>query len=130
MHIAMKNMAIRYALLHMFFLFSLAVATSSNSTITTKPDCQSSCGNVEIPYPFGIGTNCSMNQYFNINCNTSFNPPKPYLSFVNVNFEEVLNIETIAGPAGVSSQSDNRSRLGLRNRITTSIIKLLLVVQV
>ncbi|CAI9767178.1 unnamed protein product [Fraxinus pennsylvanica] len=69
-------MATRCALLHMFFLLSLAVAQPSNSTNNTIPGCQSSCGNVDIPYPFGIGLNCSLNSDFNINCDTSFNPPK------------------------------------------------------
>ncbi|XP_022898606.1 putative wall-associated receptor kinase-like 16 [Olea europaea var. sylvestris] len=82
MQIAKQNMVMRYALLHMFFLLSLVVAPPSIATTTTnitKSGCQRSCGNVEIPYPFGIGPNCSMNSYFNIHCNTSINPPKPYL---------------------------------------------------
>ncbi|CAA2981999.1 Wall-associated receptor kinase 3 [Olea europaea subsp. europaea] len=86
-------MVTQSALLHMFFLLSLAVAPPSNATTTTKPGCQSSCGNVEIPYPFGIGPNCSKNSHFNIHCDTSFNPPKPYLSFANVSLSlEVVNI--------------------------------------
>ncbi|KAL2482342.1 Wall-associated receptor kinase-like 9 [Forsythia ovata] len=63
--------------------FTVVVAPPSNeletTTISTKPGCQSRCGNIEIPYPFGIGSKCSKDTYFNINCNTSFNPPKPYL---------------------------------------------------
>ncbi|KAL2473595.1 Wall-associated receptor kinase 2 [Forsythia ovata] len=63
----------------------------SNASESTKPGCQSRCGNLEIPYPFGIGSNCSQNQYFNINCNTSFNPPKPFLSYT-LSYFEVVNI--------------------------------------
>ncbi|KAL2237025.1 UNVERIFIED_CONTAM: Wall-associated receptor kinase-like 2 [Sesamum indicum] len=46
-----------------------------------KPDCQSKCGDLTVPYPFGIGikANCSVNPFFDINCNSSFNPPKAFL---------------------------------------------------
>ncbi|KAL2456704.1 Wall-associated receptor kinase 2 [Forsythia ovata] len=60
----------------------MAVAVApppSNALESTKPGCQSRCGNLEIPYPFGIGSNCSQNPFFDISCNTYFNPPKPYL---------------------------------------------------
>ncbi|KAM7478173.1 hypothetical protein LguiA_026386 [Lonicera macranthoides] len=62
---------------------SNAAAGIANATNTAKPGCQCQCGNVVIPYPFGIGigSHCSIqdNPHFEINCNTSFNPPKPYL---------------------------------------------------
>ncbi|KAI3872703.1 hypothetical protein MKX03_028051 [Papaver bracteatum] len=58
-----------------------------------KPGCQSKCGNVVIPYPFGIGNeSCAMDRSytepisskttrngFNINCSTSSDPPKPFI---------------------------------------------------
>ncbi|CAA2971359.1 wall-associated receptor kinase 5-like isoform X3 [Olea europaea subsp. europaea] len=73
-------MLVHLVLLQIFCIFSLAVASPSNATTaSTKPGCQSRCGNLEIPYPFGIGSNCSLDANFDINCNTSFNPPKPYL---------------------------------------------------
>ncbi|CAA2989089.1 wall-associated receptor kinase-like 1 [Olea europaea subsp. europaea] len=75
-------MLVHLVLLQIFCIFSLAVALPSNATTaSTKPGCQSRCGNLEIPYPFGIGSNCSRSKYYNINCNTSFNPPKPYLVY-------------------------------------------------
>ncbi|CAI9767176.1 unnamed protein product [Fraxinus pennsylvanica] len=92
-------MATRCALLHMFFLLSLAVAHPSNSTNNTKPGCQSCCGNVEIPYPFGIGPNCFMNSNFSITCNTSSNPPKPYLSFDGVSLEEEVSYVELHRPS-------------------------------
>ncbi|KAL2473593.1 Wall-associated receptor kinase-like 8 [Forsythia ovata] len=90
-------------LLQIFLFFTvLAVAAvappPSNALEYTKPGCERKCGNLEIPYPFGIGSKCSQNRYFNINCNTSFNPPKPYLHNVsdvleaNLSYFEVVNI--------------------------------------
>uniref|UniRef100_A0A803MPU4 Wall-associated receptor kinase galacturonan-binding domain-containing protein n=1 Tax=Chenopodium quinoa TaxID=63459 RepID=A0A803MPU4_CHEQI len=33
-----------------------------------KPGCNDHCGNVSIPYPFGIGPNCYHNPWFDIEC--------------------------------------------------------------
>ncbi|KAI3795028.1 hypothetical protein L1987_37672 [Smallanthus sonchifolius] len=43
---------------------------------TAKPSCPTHCGNVTVPYPFGIGTDCSLDRIFNLNCNYSYEPPK------------------------------------------------------
>ncbi|KAL2462625.1 wall-associated receptor kinase-like 1 [Forsythia ovata] len=44
----------------------------------------------QVPCPFGIGieSNCSISSpWFDISCNTSFNPPKPYLA--NTKYEVI-----------------------------------------
>lgn len=53
-------------------------ATITNTNNIAKPGCQTQCGNVTISYPFGIGPDCSINPWFELTCNTSFNPPKPF----------------------------------------------------
>ncbi|PIN20963.1 hypothetical protein CDL12_06358 [Handroanthus impetiginosus] len=45
-----------------------------------KPGCPTKCGNLTIPYPFGIRPNCSMNPWFDIFCNTSVDPPYALVS--------------------------------------------------
>ncbi|XP_012844337.1 PREDICTED: wall-associated receptor kinase 1-like [Erythranthe guttata] len=54
-----------------------------------KPGCQSKCGNLTFPYPFGIGlgSGCSLHPTFDIRCDNSFNPPKSFLE--NINFEVI-----------------------------------------
>ncbi|KAK1400859.1 hypothetical protein POM88_000464 [Heracleum sosnowskyi] len=59
-----------------------------------KPECQEKCGNVNITYPFGIGNNCSFDWKIEIICNTTFDPPKPFLLYSNL---EVLNISVLQG---------------------------------
>ncbi|KAK9069032.1 hypothetical protein SSX86_013148 [Deinandra increscens subsp. villosa] len=64
-------------LLHLSHL-SLSPAAATNITI---PGCPATCGNLTVPYPFGIGINsgCSIGPWFDISCNTSFDPPKAFL---------------------------------------------------
>ncbi|KAL0336744.1 UNVERIFIED_CONTAM: Wall-associated receptor kinase [Sesamum calycinum] len=76
-------------LLYAFFFhlvwLQLVGAASDPTTITkgvniTKPGCQSKCGKLTVPYPFGIGlaSGCSIDPAFDIYCNTSYNPPKAF----------------------------------------------------
>ncbi|XP_076892811.1 wall-associated receptor kinase 2-like [Bidens hawaiensis] len=69
--------------LYLSHLSLSATAATTNTTInnTTLPRCPAKCGNLTVPYPFGIGTNsgCSIGPWFDITCNTSFNPPKAFL---------------------------------------------------
>ncbi|KAH7866350.1 hypothetical protein Vadar_019273 [Vaccinium darrowii] len=81
--------------------FLLAASTNSatnttsitNATAIAKPGCQSQCGNVAVPYPFGIGigAGCSIGPWYDINCNTSFNPPKPLMNTGNLEVIEISN---------------------------------------
>ncbi|KAL2482001.1 wall-associated receptor kinase-like 8 [Forsythia ovata] len=92
-------MLLHSALLQIFLFFTvLAVAVAPPPSIaseSTKPGCQRRCGNLEIPCPLGIGSNCSLNPYpyFNISCNTSSNPPKPYL--FDIGPFEIYNYEVV-----------------------------------
>ena len=77
------------SLLHLiFFFFALGPLPSSPSPYQ-KPNCPARCGNVTIPYPFGVGSGCSLGSSFNITCNTSTTPPKPYLNISKYNLEVV-----------------------------------------
>ncbi|KAK8677808.1 hypothetical protein V6N13_143331 [Hibiscus sabdariffa] len=67
----------------------LAVVVATSVAAQAKPGCHSSCGNISIPYPFGTGTDCNISSNFFILCNTTFNPPKAFLTTSDI---EVVHI--------------------------------------
>ncbi|KAI3921812.1 hypothetical protein MKX01_005501 [Papaver californicum] len=69
------------------WLISISIVAAFGGT---KPGCQAKCGKISIPYPFGITVGgkdegaggCSINGFgyeYNINCNTSYDPPRPFI---------------------------------------------------
>ncbi|KAL0008951.1 hypothetical protein SO802_010453 [Lithocarpus litseifolius] len=48
------------------------------------PDCTDKCGDVEIPYPFGLTKNCSIDENFFVDCTNSFGPTQPILANLTV----------------------------------------------
>ncbi|XP_076914366.1 wall-associated receptor kinase 2-like [Bidens hawaiensis] len=63
-----------------------------NATNLSKPGCDSRCGDLIVPYPFGIGinSNCSIDTGFDIYCNKSLNPPK--VSFTKEDYSSIKQI--------------------------------------
>ncbi|GJY95191.1 wall-associated receptor kinase 2-like protein [Tanacetum coccineum] len=70
---------------------TLQGSNSSAMNNIAKPGCQTHCGNITVPYPFGIGkdTGCYLDGDFYLNCNTSFDPPKLFIMSGNL---EIYNI--------------------------------------
>ncbi|KAJ9189856.1 hypothetical protein P3X46_001107 [Hevea brasiliensis] len=72
------------------FLALLMGEIAAATTPAAKPGCPSRCGNVDIPYPFGMGANksCYFDEWFKIDCNTTSNSTRAFLGKINL---EVLN---------------------------------------
>ncbi|KAJ0854229.1 putative protein kinase RLK-Pelle-WAK family [Helianthus annuus] len=76
-----------------------------------KTGCNDRCGNVTIPYPFGIGADCSLNQWYIVDCNKS----TPYLSAFS--HLEVLGVDledqiiTVSTPKISDCQTPQNSSL-------------------
>jgi Wall-associated receptor kinase galacturonan-binding/Wall-associated kinase len=78
-------------------LFLLPSRTIESAAIAL-PGCPNSCGGTSIPYPFGIGSNCSMKGFKVLCITTNDGSSTPYL--VNL---EILDINLSQGQARISS---------------------------
>nr|CAB3466515.1 unnamed protein product [Digitaria exilis] len=77
---------------------------ASSGPSVSKPGCPDKCGDVSIPYPFGIGEQCSaasLNSYFNLTCNNTLNPPQPTVGDSTSGYYEITNISLEQGEVRV-----------------------------
>ncbi|KAJ6391708.1 hypothetical protein OIU77_025635 [Salix suchowensis] len=103
----------------MFFLFSLVAALlaatlSAQEFPVARAGCQDRCGNVTIPFPFGLTEDCYYDAGFLISCNHTFSPPKAFLTASAINVTEItlegkLHIEQFIAKDcyNASGQTDN-----------------------
>ncbi|XP_078151175.1 wall-associated receptor kinase 5-like [Carex rostrata] len=75
--------------------------TESANNIIALPGCSESCGEIPIPYPFGIGTNCSLSKEFNVICEISDDKQNPFLGTNSK--VKILNISLSLGQARTSN---------------------------
>ncbi|GMN45957.1 hypothetical protein TIFTF001_015140 [Ficus carica] len=71
-------------------LFSCLITTAASEAPTAKERCPTKCGNITIPFPFGIGTGCYINNWFEVVCTNRNNNTVPLLKRINL---EVISID-------------------------------------
>ncbi|GMN71223.1 hypothetical protein TIFTF001_051807, partial [Ficus carica] len=80
-----------------------------------KDNCDAQCGNVKIPFPFGIGSHCSVDKWFEIFCNKSTTPHRPFLNHTGW---EVLDIADFYTDSDVYYYSQPSKQLQIKNPIS------------
>ncbi|KAI3798058.1 hypothetical protein L1987_33326 [Smallanthus sonchifolius] len=102
------NMLLYFVIILFTFLLTMAVKGATTNNIG-KPGCPTHCGNVTVPYPFGIGTDCSLDSYsFKLTCNTSYEPPKLFLRDSNIEIYNISESE-LRIPTSVAYRCYNQS---------------------
>ncbi|GFQ01647.1 wall-associated receptor kinase 2 [Phtheirospermum japonicum] len=89
-----------HAIILVKILLFLAIKTKSSSILLPTTTCQTTCGNLNIPFPFGTTPNCSLDHSFVITCNYNYNPPKPFLNSGPI---EILDISPDDGLMKITS---------------------------
>ncbi|XP_074321118.1 wall-associated receptor kinase-like 8 [Silene latifolia] len=87
--------------------------TMLTATNLTKPGCQRKCGNLTIPYPFGIKKGCAMGDEYLINCYEEDN--KVYTPQFLQSTSQVMEIsetQVIVAAGGPLAESCNSSKKG------------------
>lgn len=84
----------------LIFLFHIILyIPAAEGKIMAKPGCPDKCGSVDIPYPFGIGTNCFLHKGFGLSCNKTGDKMVPFYRDV-----EMLNIMLSTAQARLYNQ--------------------------
>ncbi|KAJ6704948.1 hypothetical protein OIU79_009785 [Salix purpurea] len=69
-------------------------ATAQSPPRLAKSNCTHRCGNITIPYPFGIGKDCCMEESFDVECDETSTPPRAFLRRIDM---ELVNITLTGG---------------------------------
>ncbi|WVZ08596.1 hypothetical protein V8G54_021942 [Vigna mungo] len=96
-------------------LLLLMIALAKTATVADDqalPGCPNKCGDVSIPYPFGVGKNCSFQTDLNLNCSTD--------SILYVGNIPVLNI-TLLGQLEMSFFVSYICKVDIFNGVTEPV---------
>lgn len=108
-------------------LLSISVAVASPYPIyplTKSSNCPDNCGNITIPFPFGIGANCFLDEWYEILCKDNIPRLKKLdLQVLNISFPRQLysddpNTIAVDYPIFYSSSSCEPTHHGMREPVT------------
>ncbi|PWA78326.1 EGF-like calcium-binding domain-containing protein [Artemisia annua] len=67
----------------------------SSTSNLAKSGCQTTCGNLTVAYPFGIGvgSGCSIDESFDLTCNSTYNPPRLFVKSGEIQINKISDFE-------------------------------------
>ncbi|MQL98670.1 hypothetical protein Taro_031379 [Colocasia esculenta] len=85
-------MSLRLSFSLSLFLVTAAAAAASLAAAASGalPGCPNMCGNVSVPYPFGIAQGCYM-PGFRMTCNDTYDPPRMFMNSGNLHVTEITD---------------------------------------
>ncbi|KAJ1420875.1 Wall-associated receptor kinase, galacturonan-binding domain [Sesbania bispinosa] len=102
-----------------FIIWLIYPLASAQGWITSQPGCNSSCGTIVIPFPFGMqDPKCYADKWFEIECrNSSSEGEKPYLKSLNLEVRYIyvsLGLIDVMNPITHSNcRSNNKDKAGI-----------------
>ncbi|KAL9248255.1 hypothetical protein vseg_021598 [Gypsophila vaccaria] len=110
----MVSKTLLVVLLAMWFMQAVSdqvqLSPSARSTMlttakTAKPGCQSKCGNLTIPYPFGTSKGCAMTDDYIITCQTDNKVSTPRLLDYDIQVLEMSETQLTLNGGGLVAES-------------------------
>ena len=95
------------------FVWACIASPSLAASSVANPGCLETCGDVIVPYPFGIeDPKCAKNESFLLVCNRTTNPPKLYI--VNDIVVYNISVENSTVTTGIDAASVCYDKTGLQ----------------
>ncbi|TYI63446.1 hypothetical protein E1A91_D09G018400v1 [Gossypium mustelinum] len=81
-------MGFQLALYFILLLFLFLLCPVLQAAESQEPACgKEVCGNITIPFPFGIDSSCYTNSWFRVTCISTHNGEKPFINVHDINLE-------------------------------------------
>ena len=108
-------MAVQFVIRVTFLLLLTYGSAEAAAAPMARSNCHDRCGNISIPYPFGIGDSCYMEKWFEVVCNrTADSPAKAFLASIDVELLEI-KIGDLIGIDSYSPQEPGIVRVNMPN---------------